>query len=271
MDRLQSLVRKLGATSRDFARYLDPRGLGNVVVRETDFAHCPRPVLLLPGFLASRRGLRVLERRLRRDGYGVFSLNLGGLFGTFNTRSIEESALLVREKVERLYQRFDLGPLTIIGHSKGGLIGRYYVKRLGGHQRCVGLVTLGTPHHGTPSAYVGAALTGLFAPSIWQLMPMSPFIRRLKQGPFPAGVHLASVCSREDRVVPWPSGLLETHDLPHLVNVEVESVAHHEFVTRKSVYLAARAQLEVAYARSIFNAPSPLAEALSALSPEHAA
>ncbi|MFM2154097.1 MAG: hypothetical protein RL199_2532 [Pseudomonadota bacterium] len=271
MDRLPGILRKLGATSRDFARYLDPRGLGNVVARETDFEHCPRPVLLLPGFLASRRGLRVLERRLRRDGFGVFSLNLGGLFGTFNTRSIEESALLVREKVERLYQRFDLGPLTIIGHSKGGLIGRYYVKRLGGHQRCVGLVTLGTPHHGTPSAYVGAALTGLFAPSIWQLMPMSPFIRRLKEGPFPENVHFASICSRADRVVPWPSGLLEPNGCDHLVNVEVPDIAHHEFVTRKGAYFAARTQLETAYARALVRGPSPLADALAALTEDHAA
>jgi triacylglycerol lipase len=265
MARLQGIWRKLRATSRDLARYIDPRGIGNEVHRETDFTHCPRPVLLLPGFLASRRGLSVLEKRLRRDGYGVFSLNLGGLFGTFNTRSIEESALLVREKVERLYQRYDLGPLTIIGHSKGGLIGRYYIKRLGGHARCAGLVTLGTPHHGTPSAYIGAALTGLFAPSIWQLMPMSPFIRRLKQGDFPAHVRLASITSPEDRVVPHPCGLVETHGRDDLVNVEVPGVAHHEFVTRKSVYVAARAQLEAAYTQAMLASPSRLEQALGTL------
>ncbi len=127
----------------------------------------------------------------------------------------------------------------------------------------MGLITLGTPHHGTPSAYIGAALTGLFAPSIWQLMPMSPFIRRLKEGPFPESVHLASICSRDDRVVPWPAGLLEPNGSDHLVNVEVRGVAHHEFVTRKSVYAAARAEVETAYARALLRGPSPLAEALA--------
>lgn len=251
MDRFRALLRRARAEGRDLLRYVDPREVGNEVVRVTDFTRGQRPVLLLPGFMASRRGLTVLERRLRREGYCVFSLNLGGLLGTFNTRSIEESALLVREKVERLYRRYDLGPLTIIGHSKGGLIGRYYVKRLGGHERCAALVTLGTPHHGTPVAYLGAALTGLFAPSIWQLMPMSPFIRRLKEGEFPPHVQFASIYSKSDRIVPFPVGMIEAYDRPNLVNIEVPAIAHHEFLTRKRVYDAIRRQLEIAYGRRL--------------------
>lgn len=258
MTRFEVALRRLRANARDVLRYVDVRGLGNDIVRHTDFSRCARPVLLLPGFMATRRGLTVLERRLRRDGYGVFSLNLGGLLNTFNTRSIEESALLVREKVERLYARYDLGPLAIIGHSKGGLIGRYYVKRLGGHERTCALVTLGTPHHGTPSAYLGAAITGLFAPSIWQLMPMSRFIRKLKLGPFPPNVRIASVYSRADRVVPFPVAMLEDRGVGGFANVEVPEVTHHEFLTRKSVYVALRRELEIAYAEEILRAPSAL-------------
>lgn len=249
MTRLQIAWRRLRAETRDVMRYFDPRAIGAEVERKTDFTRCPRPVLLLPGFMATRRGLIVLERRLRRDGYCVFSLNLGGLLGTFNTRSIEESALLVREKVERLYRRYDLGPLTIIGHSKGGLIGRYYIKRLGGHERTCGLITLGTPHHGTPSAYLGAALTGLFAPSIWQLMPMSGFIRKLKRGPFPDHVYFASLYSKADSVTPFPVGMIEDEGRDNLLNVEIEGVQHQEFLTKKKVYDAVRQQLALAYQR----------------------
>jgi len=247
MDRVTALLRRARAEGRNILRYLDPRGAGNEVVRTTDFNHCRKPVLLLPGFMATRRGLSVLERRLRRDGYGVFSLKLGGLMDTLNTRSIEESALLVREKVERLYARYDLGPLTIVGHSKGGLIGRYYIKRMGGHDRCAALVTLGTPHHGTPMAYLGAMLTGLFAPSIWQLMPMSPFIRRLKEGSFPEGIRLVSIYSKDDGVVPFPSPVFEPGDRSDIVNIEVPGVAHRAFLTRKKVYDALRDQLALVY------------------------
>jgi triacylglycerol lipase len=249
MNSLQIAWRRVRAETRDVMRYFDPRSVGNEIHRTTDFTHCPRPVLLLPGFMASRRGLIVLERRLRRDGYCVFSLNLGGLLGTFNTRSIEESALLVREKVERLYRRYHLGPLAIIGHSKGGLIGRYYIKRLGGHERACALITMGTPHHGTPSAYLGAAVTGLFAPSIWQLMPMSRFIRKLKQGPFPEHVHFASLYSKSDSVVPFPVGMIEDQGRDNLVNIPIDGVQHHEFLTKKKVYDAIRQQLAIAYQR----------------------
>jgi triacylglycerol lipase len=197
---------------------------------------CPRPVLLLYGFFSTRRTLEVLERRLRRDGYCVFSLNLGGFKGTFNTRGIDDLADLVRAKVERIYGRNPgLGPLTIIGHSKGGLIGAYYVKKLGGWRRTRALLTLGTPHNGTPRAYAGLAL-GLFARSIWQMTPMSPFIRRLQRGPWPPGVRLVSIYSREDGVAPFPSALVDTGNLPYLRNVEVVADGHRAFLYKKKIY-----------------------------------
>ena len=215
--------------------HLDLRG--NDVERRTDFTHCPRPLLLLHGFFATRRTLQVLERRFRRDGYCVFSLNLGGIAHTFNTRGIDDLADLVRAKVERLYQRHPgLGPLTVVGHSKGGLIGAYYVKRLGGHRRVRTLVTLGTPHNGTPVAYAGLAL-GLLARSLWQITPLSPFLRRLQQGEWPAKVRLVSIYSRDDLLTPYPAAILETKGLPQLRNREV-SCRHREFLYKRRVYQA---------------------------------
>jgi hypothetical protein len=176
-------------------------------------------VLLLHGFFASRRTFDILEARLRRDGYGVFSLHLGGFGGTFNTRSVDDVADLVRAKLERIYARNPgMGPLTIVGHSKGGLVAAYYVKRLGGWRRTRAVVTLGTPHHGTPLAYLGLPLGGV-SRSVWQMMPGSAFLQRLHDGPWPAQVRLASIWSRRDGWAPYPSAVLETHDLPHLVNV----------------------------------------------------
>src|SRR5262249_42974337 len=90
---------------------------GNRGERLTDFTRCEHPVLLLYGFGGTRRVFSILERRLRKDGFGVFSFNLGGLFDTFNTRSIEDMAQLVHEKVERLCQKYHLNKISIIGHS----------------------------------------------------------------------------------------------------------------------------------------------------------
>jgi triacylglycerol lipase len=226
----------------------------NEVVRRTDFTRCPRPVLLLYGFLATRRVFEVLERRLRRDGYCVWSINLGGLFDAFNTRGIDESAEKVREKVERLYARYpDMGPLSIIGHSKGGLIGRYYVKRLGGDRRVKSLITLGCPHNGSSTAYLGIAAMGLVAKSVWQMTPMSPFIRRLKIGAFPRHVRLASIYSKQDRTSPFPSCILEDDGNANVFNIEVPDVRHGEFVWKRHVYEVVRRELAVSFGQPVPN------------------
>lgn len=207
----------------------------NLVERRTDFANCQKPLLLLYGFLATRRTLAVLEHRLRRDGYGPFSLNLGGWKRVLNTRGIDDLADFVRAKIERLYAHYPgLGPLTIVGHSMGGLIGAYYVKKLGGHRRTRALVTLGTPHNGTPTAYLGLPLT-LLAPSLWQMTPNATLVRRLRATPWPQNVRLTSIYSCRDRVNPFPAAWLDTQGMPHLRNVEVDC-AHSEFLINKHIY-----------------------------------
>ena len=45
------------------------------------------------------------------------------------------------------------GPVTIIAHSMGSLIARYYVERLGGASRVERIIYLGAPHAGTPYAF----------------------------------------------------------------------------------------------------------------------
>lgn len=240
--------RKLKRQVADLAGYFDFDRRGNDIVRRTDFTHCPRPVLLLYGFFSTRRTFEALERRLRRDSYCVWSINLGGLFDAFNTHGIDESAEKVREKVERLYARFpDMGPLSIIGHSKGGLIGRYYVKRLGGDRRVKSLITLGTPHNGSPAAYLGVLTAGAFSKSVWQMTPMSPFIRRLKIGAFPRGVRFVSMYSKQDKASPFPCCILEDDGTKNLFNIEMQGITHRDFLLKRSAYEVIRRELAIGY------------------------
>src|SRR5262245_43420782 len=255
--------RKLRRTLSYLRGYVDFDRHGNTVVRRTDFTSCPRPVLLLYGFMATRRTFEVLEHRLRRDHYCVWSINLGGLFDAFNTLGIDMLAEKVREKVERLYARFpSMGPLSIVGHSMGGLIGRYYVKRLGGDRRVKNLITLGTPHNGSSTAYLGCATVGMLAKSVWQMTPMSPFIRRLKIGAFPRNVRLVSIYSKDDRVSPFPCCLLEDDDTGNLFNVEIPGLSHREYLYKQAAYRVIRRELARAYADGAPAAPgAPTVEA----------
>jgi triacylglycerol lipase len=230
-------------------RTLDSPGIENRIVKRTDFADCPRPVLLLHGFMTGRRTMRVLEARLRRDGYAPFSLDLGGIGQSLNNRGIDDLADLVRTKVERLYGRHaGLGPLTIVGHSKGGLVAAYYVKKLGGWRRTRAVVALGAPFHGTARAWLGLPIVTV-ARSILQMVPGSPFLRRLNEGPWPGSVRLVSVWSRDDPWARYPTAVVETHGLPHLVNEEVRG-GHYQFLTSKRVYASILARLNAAEAEA---------------------
>jgi pimeloyl-ACP methyl ester carboxylesterase len=214
------------------------------------------PVLLLQGFFCTRRSLEPLELRLRRDGYRVFSLDLGGLAGRFNTRRIDELARFVRGQVERLYARNPgLAPLTVIGHSKGGLVASWWVKRLGGHARVRTVITLGTPHRGTRIAWAGILLAWLL-PSLVQMLPGSDFLRRLREGAWPAHVALVSLFSRRDRITPWPSALIESRTAQGR-NVEVDA-GHSDYLLKKSIYGAMLRELRRIEARDARPALAPV-------------
>lgn len=256
---LEARLRQLKRSFNYLKGYFDFDRGGNHIVRRTDFTNCARPVLLLYGFMSTRRSFEILEHRLRRDRFCVWSVNLGGWREAFNTNAIDSVAELVAAKVERLYQRFpQMGPLSIVGHSKGGLIGTYYVKRLGGDRRVKNLITLASPHNGSPSAYFGIAAYGMISRSIWQLTPMSPFIRRLKMGAFPRSVQMTSIFSKADRVNPFPSCLFENPDNEaHIKNIEVADIVHRDFVTNRTVYHALRRELFTGYGLEVPEEPRP--------------
>ena len=245
ISRLRKYVRQAKRDLNTTMLYLRLALAGNKIERLTDFTACDHPVLLLYGFGATRRGFSILERRLRKDGFCIFSFNLGGIFDTFNTHCIEEKAQMVHDKVEKLCERYNLKKISIIGHSKGGLIGRYYVKKLGGAQRVRTLITMGTPHAGNPWVLVGLfSPLALFSRSLWQMYPMSPFIRRLKQGLWPKSVRFVSLYSKDDRICFYKSAML---DIPeghkNMKNVDLPGMTHSDYIIRKSVYNVIKKEL----------------------------
>jgi pSer/pThr/pTyr-binding forkhead associated (FHA) protein len=90
-------------------------------------------------------------------------------------------------------ERWDVkGPITVVAHSMGCLVARYYLERLGGKSRVGRAVFLGGPHNGTPFAFaslmsgpnllpmglMNARLRDLLAtyPSWYQILPTYPFV-----------------------------------------------------------------------------------------------
>lgn len=234
---LKRRARRLSRQAENWSTIVKLTIEGNKVERNTNLRNARNPVLMIYGFGATRRTMAILENRLRQDGYTIFSINLGGILGTFNTDSIEETARKVDTKIEYLYKKFNIkGRLSIVGHSKGGLIGQYYIKFLNG-KRVRTFVTMGTPHNGNPWATIGAYTpVGWLCPSVKQMAPQSDFIKKLKSTPFPKHIKVFSIFSKSDTVCPFPVSVLDETAI--IKNIEIPNVTHSEFLIKKNVYNA---------------------------------
>ncbi|EKD41342.1 MAG: PGAP1 family protein, partial [uncultured bacterium] len=154
---LRRVTRRLSRRAKSWGTVVALTMGGNEIEKHSNLLRSKNPILLIYGFGATRRTFSILEKRMHNDGYTVFSVNLGGILGTYNTDAVQSLAAKIDQKIERLYKKYDFrGRLTIIAHSKGGLIGHYYVKRLGGEKRVKTLITLGTPHNGNPWALLAS-------------------------------------------------------------------------------------------------------------------
>lgn len=109
-------------------------------------------------------------------------------------RDVRHSARRLRETIDSALERLDpyvgRAEVIVIAHSMGGLVARWWLDRLGGADRCRGLITLGTPYRGSPKAI--RMLTGGYVwrslgsrrvaevlralPSVHQLLPMYPAV-----------------------------------------------------------------------------------------------
>lgn len=231
-------LRRLQSRLRHLSLYLKTLSNANVIERQTDLSQCRRPVLLLYGFGATRRSVSILETRLRQDGFDVFSINLGGFLELFNTDPIDKTAKKVAKKIEDLCDRYALPKISVIGYSKGGLIGRYYVSCLGGTKRVHTLITLASPHQGNPWALFSLVVgLGMVSKGLRQLLPKTPFLKKLNRLPHPEGIYMVSISSEKDRQCPPKYCQLPfTENGKSIHNVILPSLHHSDFVIKQRAY-----------------------------------
>jgi pimeloyl-ACP methyl ester carboxylesterase len=163
------------------------------------------PVLLIHGYLATRGSLHLLERHLAHRGHIVISYPLGF---PVNLGDIRDSAGLIARKVESIVAQTGVTEIDVVAHSLGGLVGLYYLKRLGGRHRVRRMIMLGTPAQGTWSALLGLVTAPLGRASL-QLLPGSPFLRELGEVPLPKGVDVISIGAMRDWMAPLSTTVLD--------------------------------------------------------------
>ena len=108
---------------------------------------------------------------LKAAGYCVYSLNYGsyngsGALGIYGVGEIERSAGELRDFVASVRARTGAAKVSLVGHSQGGLMPRYFIKHLGGAAVVDDLVGLAPSNHGTSNPF--APLAGSSCPACRQ-------------------------------------------------------------------------------------------------------
>jgi pimeloyl-ACP methyl ester carboxylesterase len=174
------------------------------------------PILLVHGFIDNRSIFTLLRRGLTRRGFGsVYAMNYSSL-----TADVRTAAAQLGEEIEAIVADTGYEKIHVVGHSLGGLIARYYVTRLGGDEHVHTLVTLGTPHQGSYSAYALPSRLGA------QMRPGSGLMRELQEPARGCTTRFISYWSDTDVViVPQGNGALRHPDLS-VRNIRLHGVGH---------------------------------------------
>jgi triacylglycerol lipase len=175
------------------------------------------PILLVHGIVDNHTIFSPLERALRRRGFTDLSSFDYGLL----TSDVRATADDLAVAIEKLVEESGSEKVHVIGHSLGGLITRYYVQRMGGHQHVHTVVTLGTPHQGTALARAGSVL-----PLVRQLRPDSELIAELNEPAPDCDTRFLAFHSDLDQlIVPTRNARIEHPDL-QVRNVAVRGIGH---------------------------------------------
>jgi pimeloyl-ACP methyl ester carboxylesterase len=206
------------------------RGNGNLVKGNG------QSVLLIPGFLAGDWSLMRIAGWLNRLGYRTYFSGID-----WNVDCPNATAMKLQWRLEQLTTEAE-GPLTVIGHSLGGLLARFLGVNFPGAVRHV--IALGSPLDVSNPDHVHPAVQSAF-----QLL--AP-LRRRSQAEFrscgsatctcrfattafdklPSAVTMTSIYSTEDEVVGWQASVV-----PDGGNIAVTG-GHLSLIVNRDVYRA---------------------------------
>jgi triacylglycerol lipase len=142
-------------------------------------------VILIHGFCASAGVFRPLAERLRSE--------TDARIASF-THAPGVGVRRIARRLAALVERIPAGArITIVGHSLGGVVARWYVQEMGGHARVERTISLGSPFGGVA---VPRYLVGV------DLHEESALLRRLRDRASEFDVPHTSVVATADRVVP---------------------------------------------------------------------
>lgn len=118
---------------------------------QPQFIRSRYPVVLMHGFgmlagLRRQGHLHEEAMNLRLHGVRAFAPNVA----PYNTVPVR--AEMWKSRVQQILEETGAEKVNLIAHSMGGLDARYLISRMEMHRHVASLVTVSTPHHGSPIA-----------------------------------------------------------------------------------------------------------------------
>jgi hypothetical protein len=166
------------------------------------------PVMILPGFMSTKKSTGVLRNYISNLGYDVYDWGLGRNLG-----KVEYMALLL-EQLDEIYKKKGQ-QISLIGWSLGGVFARQLAKERPDLIRQV--ITLGSPFSGITDPnnvqWVYEIISG--GKKVQQTNP-----ELVANMPIPAPVPTTAIYSKEDGIVPWEACMEREEDDFHQ-NVQV--------------------------------------------------
>ncbi|WP_036300142.1 esterase/lipase family protein [Methylomarinum vadi] len=105
-------------------------------------------IVLVHGIFNSGYVFYAMRKRLEAKGIECFTPSLKPRDGR---HGIEDLALKLKREIDHRYGSDD--PINLLGFSMGGIVARYYLQKLAGHERVTRFFTVSAPHHGSYLAY----------------------------------------------------------------------------------------------------------------------
>jgi pimeloyl-ACP methyl ester carboxylesterase len=181
-----------------------------------------QPVLLIPGIYEKWQFLKPIAEDLSQAGHPVHVVEPLG----YNRGTVARMA----ELVSAYLAAADLKNVTIVAHSKGGLIGKYAMTMPGAAGRIARMVAINTPFSG--SVYARFFLV----PSIRAFSPSNSALRSLAVE-LSVNHRITSVYSTFDPHIPGGS------ELPGAENIELDLMGHFRIIGDSKVLEVIRSVL----------------------------
>lgn len=174
------------------------------------------PIILIPGIANKWGFLKHLADSISAKGHPVYIVNKL----KFNLFDIKTSAKIVREMIDKN----DLEKAVIVGHSKGGIIGKYLLIHENKDNRIKGLISIGGPFSGSRLANY------TLGKSFKELAPQSKIIQEMKRNSVVNSKIISIMPEFDTRVWHEKASFLEG-----AINITVPTKGHHKIIFDKDV------------------------------------